>query len=390
VSVIAPATTTTTTTSTSTTSTSTTTTSTTLSPNSKFLNNLFASQETSDGKYIFVGNFTSYNGTTSKGIIKLNTDGTIDGSFNPGTGFNVTIVTNVINTLDNKYLVAGWFTTYQGVSANRIIKLNTDGSKDTSFNFGTGFNDVISDGQTLVNTSDNKYLIGGSFLSYNGTPAKAIIKLNTDGTIDTSFVYGTGFGGSVNSIIETSDGKYLIGGSFTSYQGVATNRIIRLNSDGSKDTSFVIGTGFGGNVYGFIETSDGKYLVVGAFSSYNGTSANSVIKLNTDGSKDTSFNYGIGFSVTDVRNVKETSDGKYLLGGGFTTYQGTSSKNLIKLNTNGTIDGSFVVGTGFNGAVYDIVETSDNKYLIGGSFSSYNGTPGNNFFKLNTNGSIVW
>ena len=84
---------------------------------------------------------------------------------------------------------------------------------------------------------------------------------------------GTGFNNTINTIAIQSDGKILVGGSFTSYNGVSANRMIRLNSDGSVDESFDIGIGFNAIVYSIAIQSDGKILVGGLFSSYNGVSA---------------------------------------------------------------------------------------------------------------------
>ena len=94
---------------------------------------------------------------------------------------------------------------------------------------------------------------------------------------------GTGFNNTVWSIIQDSNGKYVIGGTFTSYNGSTTNRIIRLNQDGSRDDSFITGTGFNGTVLSIIQDSNGKYVCVGTFTTYSGVTYNRLIKLNTDG-----------------------------------------------------------------------------------------------------------
>ncbi|MEY3471260.1 MAG: hypothetical protein RLZZ223_610 [Candidatus Parcubacteria bacterium] len=200
-----------------------------------------------------------------------------DPAFDTGipVGFN-----NPVNTLalqsDGKILVGGNFTSYQGVGANYIIRLNSDGSRDTSFNVGTGFNSTVN---TLTLQSDGKILVGGWFTSYQGVGANNIIRLNSDGSRDNSFNIGSGFSGSVSQIIVQSDGKVLVGGGFTSYQGVGANYIIRLNSDGSRDTSFNIGTGFNSWVYSLSLQSDGKILVGGNFTIYQDQPAGYLIRV---------------------------------------------------------------------------------------------------------------
>ena len=128
-----------------------------------------------------------------------------------------------------KILVVGDFTTYKGVSANRIVRLNTDGSIDTSFDYGTGFNNTM---RTIVIQPDGKILIGGLFTTYKGLIENCIIRLNTDGSKDLTFNNSVGFDIQVFSIVIQNDGKILCGGGFTTYKGYSNNFIIKLNSDG--------------------------------------------------------------------------------------------------------------------------------------------------------------
>jgi len=110
-------------------------------------------------------------------------------------------------------------------------------------------------------------------------------RLNTNGSVDTSLNLGAnGFlGGGVNSIVQQSDGKLVVGGTFTSYNTVGRNRIARLNTNGSIDSTFTIGTGFNGGVTDIIQQSDGKFVVGGTFTSYNGTTRSKIARLNTNG-----------------------------------------------------------------------------------------------------------
>jgi len=333
----------------------------------------------SDGKVLVGGSFTLYKGITANNIIRLNADGSVDASFVVGTGFNSTVNSVAIQS-DGKILIGGFFTTYQGVAANRIIRLNTNGSIDTSFISTTGFN---STAETITIQSDGKILVGGNFITYQGISYNRIIRLNADGSIDTSFVVGTGFSSTVLSITSQSDGKILVGGSFITYQGISYNRIVRLNSNGSIDTSFVVGAGFSANatINSISIQSDGKIVVGGSFFSYQGISYNRIIRLNADGSIDTSFIVGIGFSST-VYSVAIQSDGKILAVGIFSTYQDLSYNKIIRLNTNGSIDASFYVGTGFSNSVETVVIQPDGSILVGGNFNTYQGITVNSIVRL--------
>jgi hypothetical protein len=86
-------------------------------------------------------------------------------------------------------LVGGFFTQYQNVTANRLIRLNSDGSINNTLNIGTGFNGTTT---TIALQSENKILVGGSFTIFNGVVTNNIVRLNSDGTIDNTFDTGTG------------------------------------------------------------------------------------------------------------------------------------------------------------------------------------------------------
>ena len=343
---------------------------------SGFNGNIFTITLQSDGKILVGGNFTSYSGVSRNYLIRLNTDGSIDTSFSIGTGFSGGVNAIELQS-DGKILVGGNFTSYSGVTSNRIIRLNTNGSIDNSFVIGTGFN--TNQVQDIQLQTDGKILVGGSFTSYSGVSSNRIIRLNTDGSIDNSFVIGTGFNtGQVQDIQLQTDGKILVGGLFGSYSGVSRNNIIRLNTDGSVDNSFVIGGGTNSNVWSIKTQSDGKILVGGTFTSYSGVSRNRIIRLNTDGSVDNSFVIGTGFN-SGVFTMQLQSDGKILVGGQFTTYSGVSRNYLIRLNTDGSIDTSFSIGTGFNNSIRTIQLQPDGKILVGGDFTTLNSEPSSKF-----------
>ena len=336
----------------------------------------------SNGKILAGGQFTTYQGLTQNRLIRLKSDGTKDTSFDIGTGFNQEVTSIAIQS-DGKILVGGYFTTFTGTSQNYLIRLNSDGSKDTSFDIGTGFNSFVL---SITIQSDGKILVGGGFNTYQDSTQNRLIRLNTDGTKDTSFDIGTGFGGGVSSIEIQSDGKILVGGGFSTYQDSTQNRLIRLNTDGTKDTSFDIGTGFSGitpTVWSLEIQSDGKILVGGAFTSFSGETQNKIIRLNSNGSKDTSFNSS--FSVTNSTfvfyDIKIQSNGKILCGGGFTGRGSIlNENNLVRFNSDGSTD-TLNIGVGFNENVQSIAFNSEGKIFLGGLFTLFSGSSQNRIIK---------
>jgi uncharacterized delta-60 repeat protein len=170
-----------------------------------------------------------------------------------------------------------------------------------------------------------------------------------------------------------SDGKIVVVGYFSQFNTVATNHIIRLNSDGTRDTSFNIGSGFNNYPYGIVQQTDGKFVIIGAFTSYNGVSANKIIRLNLDGSVDSSFNNGSGFNDLTTK-IAIQSDGKFVIAGHFTSYNGSSINRIIRLNSDGTRDTSFNPGSGFinNYVINGLGVLSNGQIIVAGSFDRYN------------------
>ena len=332
-----------------------------------------------DGKILIGGAFIELNGVTRNYLVRLNSDGTVDTAFytNLGTGFN-SIVRSIAIQSDGKILVGGQFSDLNGTTRSRFVRLNSDGTVDTAFytNLGTGFNALV---YTVAVQSDGKIVIGGDFITLNGTTRKNLVRLNSDGTVDTSFYtnLGTGFNGSVLNVKIQSDGKILVGGYFSTLNGVTRNRFVRLNSDGTVDTTFYtnLGTGFNGGVVTIEVQSDGKILVGGAFTALNATTRNYLVRLNSDGTDDTAFYTNLGTGLSNVlKTISIQSDGKILVGGYFTQLNGNLRFYIVRLNSTGTDDTTFYtnLGSGFSSAIEYIGAQSDGRILVGGYFGSFN------------------
>jgi uncharacterized delta-60 repeat protein len=307
--------------------------------------------------------------------------------FDVGTGFNGDPEI-FRQQSDGKILVAGFFTTYQGVSANRIVRLNTDFSIDDTFVYGTGFNaETIG----LVIQSDGKIVVGGAFTSYNGTARNRIVRLNTDGSIDGTFNVGTGFDATVWAITLQPDGKILVGGDFTSYSGSAVSKIVRLNTNGTIDTTFTDAGTINGTIYDIGVQPDNKVVIAGGFTTISGVTNNRIARFSSTGVIDNTFVTG-GLNGFGAFVVLCQADGKVMVGGDFTTVSGVSSNRIVRLLSGGTIDATFNVGTGFaqtggNCQILDIALTNG-KYLVSGQFGSYNGTTAKALVRINSDGSI--
>jgi hypothetical protein len=242
------------------------------------------------------GTFSSYDGSGCSGIIKLNLDGTINQTFyeNMGTGMGLNYPNQVNSITVDAYaniLVGGTFNLYDGSGCSNIIKLNPDGTINQTFyeNMGTGIDgDAYA---TVINTiavdAFENILVGGSFNSYDGSGCSGIIKLTSDGTIDLIFYenMGTGIGGSVNTIAVDAFENILVGGNFSSYDGSGCSNIIKLNPDGTINQTFYenMGTGISGDGYSTVKSiavdASVNIIIGGNFTSYDGSGCSGIIKL---------------------------------------------------------------------------------------------------------------
>lgn len=322
-----------------------------------------------DGKLLTGGWFTDYNGATAKCIVRTNLDGSIDNTFNTGDGCGgIFPYVNAIALQGNgRIIIGGNFNTFNGESRNRIARLNSNGTLDESFDPLTGFNSDVND---LAIQPDGKIIATGIFSQYDWLsgapiPRSGIIRINPDGSNDETFDPGAGFSSAsgqmrVNCVALQPDGKILTAGQFTAFDGEPHVLVARLNSDGSLDDSFDPGDGFGLNFGFYGEVSamellpDGKIMLTGNFS-HTGASGSGLIRLNSDGSIDSSFTantFGTAMTVQTDGKVLVSVLGPYF---------------VRRYNSDGTLDTSFSV-IELNDLAKDILVQFDGNVLIGGWF----------------------
>ena len=336
-----------------------------------------------DGKVIAVGDFVQSGNTPRFFNVRFNADGTLDTGFDAAPGGTGGIVSKTIVKPDGKIVAVGDFDFAGRFVRQQIAQINADGTIDTAFNSGFATNAGIN---AAVVQADGKIVIGGAFTSYNLTAINRFARLNADGTLDGTFTVGTGANNTISAMARQADGKILISGNFTSYNGTARPGLARINADGTLDTTFLPGTGpTGGIVLDFAFQMDGKIIIGGVFTAYNGTATGRLARLNADGSLEAAFNPGANNSIN---SAALQTDGKILIGGIFTTFNGTPRNRIARVNADGSLDTDFDPGTGFPATVRTVVLQTDGKILAGGNFTTFNGTTRNRLARINADGTI--
>ncbi|HEY9261385.1 IPT/TIG domain-containing protein [Chitinophaga sp.] len=371
-----------------------------------------------NGKYLIVGNFTDYNaaGTKPGRVARLNHDGTMDGSFGTDAknGTNTAVYTAaVVPGSSNKYLVAGAFNNYQGVSyVNSIALLNNNGSLAADKIFSPSAKDITVSAlkggvsgtvASMKVQADGKILLAGLFRFYvqpnfnltsslgldsvhlDSIQVNGLVRLMPDGSLDSTYNYDLakhmgkeGPNGYIYQSILLPDGKLLIAGSFTRYNGQAVNRIARLNTDGSLDPSFTVGAGADQLVENMAMQADGKVVLVGNFNNYGGVSAPHIARINANGVLDPTFNVGKG-SDGYVHDISFMPGGQIILSGSFSQFGDLKRNNMIVLNADGSVHPTYNSNGGFkinlsarNWGIMKIVQQAGEKsMLVVGSFTEF-------------------
>lgn len=333
-----------------------------------------------DGRILVGGDFGSIGGVVRSGIARLNPDGSVDPDFNPNPSLNGSVYGMAVQP-DGKIILVGSFIAKPGGTFGGggfhvdITRLNQDGSYDTGFTpghvDGTGLEELV---RSVAVQPDGKILIGGSFTSIDGIARNNAARLNADGTLDAGFnpnLNNRAFGVAVQP-----DGKSLVWGEFTNVGGVTRNRIARLNVDGTLDAGFNPNAGSGG-VMSLVTLPDGKILAGGGFNTIGGVSRSYIARLHPNGSVDTGFNANAG---AVVYSIAVQADGKILTGGYFTEMGGVTRKRMARLHADGTLDPVF--NPDANDGVHAIAIQPDGRILIGGKFSTISGITRNGLARL--------
>lgn len=324
-----------------------------------------------DGKILVGESITSDFFLDTSRITRLNFDGSLDTSFSNELN-TYGVIRTIVPQADGKILVGGDFSRTSTDTVNSIFRLNTNGTLDTTFQTIAGFNNPV---YTLTLQPDGKILAGGLFTNFNGTVCNRLARLNTDGSLDTSFHTQIGANGTVEEVLLQPDGKIIIGGDFTNYDGANSLRMARVKTNGYIDSSFVALPGASAVVFGMALQPDGKIIIGGNFNQYDFQPRPKFVRLNSNGGVDPSFAVNQG-ADSRVMAVEILNDGRVLLSGGFNTIRSLNIPRLALLASDCSPDTMFNdEGAGANEAVNCIKVQADGKIIIAGAFSSYNDVP---------------
>lgn len=313
------------------------------------------------------------------------------------SGFTTDFINNSVNAIvsleGGACVVAGYFTSLGSTAVGRIARLTASGTADPTFAAGSGANGTIF---AMVAQPDGRLLIAGDFTQYNGVTRNRVARLLADGSLDTSFDPASGPNLSPLALLVQGDGKILVGGRFTSFAGEAREYLVRLNANGTVDTSFSgpdFGSNSGWNVSCLAMHNDGV-LVGGTFYFLASSSANyraSICRVGSNGALDPQFatsgqGASTGNSIRAVNAITVQRDGKIVIGGTFDSFNGQTRGRLARLDATGALDPNFAPSA--DSTVSALAVQPDGKILVGGSFTTLNGAAVSRLGRLLPDGSL--
>ncbi|RYU80144.1 delta-60 repeat domain-containing protein, partial [Hymenobacter persicinus] len=344
-----------------------------------------------NGQRLLSGGFNRVNGQASYSLIRVNANGAPDPSFMAplGDGPNV-----LQRTQSGKILIfsGGGLLFPVGGGYGFLHRLNADGSLDGSF---SSINTQNGSAYTMQVQADDKILVGGNFTGFNGQAAAGLVRLLPDGTRDASFSVGTGANGAVSYTLQLPDGKILVAGNFSTFNGRNCHGLVRLLPSGQSDLTFYdAGLDAGTMVQAVTAQPDGRLLLAGRLYVDGNPNLRFLVRLLPDGSYDSSFTLpyfggnraGVGTAGTNL--VRLQADGRILVGGAFTSVNSVPAYSLVRLQPDGEVDASFAPSHSVRSAVGSLEVHANNTISVSGLFNDY--TPQKkSFLLLNSDGTEI-
>lgn len=352
----------------------------------------------------------------------------IDPNFKATVGANGGIY-DFLRLRDERMMLVGGFSDFNHKGAvkpiNRIVLVSKDGEVDRSLKSGKAVDGYLN---AIAQLPDGRIVIGGAFSSYDTHRGEIsnITVLNKDGSLDSIVVrtatdqdtvpaFNGGTDGTITRTFIHNNQITAVGGfnyylqhiydRSTKYSGrdslivdsVRVRNIVRLFPDGSLDSSFNYNfythqskQGPNGPIFDAFMQDDGKLIIVGNFSQYNGENVNNIVRLNEDGTIDRSFKVGNGTDapINSIRYNAVTK--RYVITGNFAQFAGEVHNGLVLINTDGSVDAAFKPAPRETTDFYtNAMQLSNGMVLVNGFFQRYAGIYRGNFMVLDATGKLA-
>ena len=371
---------------------------------------IFSTQQTSDGGYIAAGftysndgDVTGFHGGIDAWVVKFSSTGSVEWKKTYG-GTNVDWAYAIRQTIDGGYILAGYTASNNGdVTGNHggkdawVVKLTSLGAIQWQKTLGgSGWDEAWA----IQQTTDSGYIMVGRSASQNGNVTGNhggldywVVKLSNIGVIEWQKSLGGTGEDNAYSVKQTNDGGYIVAGESLSHNGDVTGNhgdadywILKLSTTGSLEWQKSFGGSSIDRANDVIQTNDGGYIVVGQVFSNNGDVAqhyggNDIWVVKTTSTGEIEWQKTLGGSDQDWgQSIQKTSDGGYVIAGSTWSHDGDVLNTnsiadiwVVKLNVDGVIKWQKTLGGSLGEDGYSIYQTTDNGYIVAGSAFSNDG-----------------
>lgn len=321
--------------------------------------------ELANGSLLISGAFTNFDTINLvRNITRITNTGALDVASVP--------ILNLTSDPKKSNLIAP---TFNGGTDLSVVKTFVQNNKVTA----------IGNFQSYANNYYTRSTFDNILTDYFST--KQVVRMDMNGVLDSNYYMNkttlpikglAGVNGNINDGYLQKDGKLVLVGSFTNFNATqSAGRIVRLDVNGNYDPSFSAGSGADDRIMKiFYSATTNKYIVVGSFNTFNGVPSNGIAVLNVDGSVDPSFK-SYGFAGGKPNYVTQLSNGLILVSGTFTKYNDVIREGLLILNPDGTLAADYNNTGKLVGSIYDSLEGTNSlgqrTITLVGSISSFNG-----------------
>lgn len=320
------------------------------------------------GGWMVGGGFVTFNGQERARLARVGPDGGLEAGFVSKVKYRVNAI---LALADGRVVIGGDFNTVNDVRLNHVAVLQEDGRLDPGFEFEVGTDLAVN---ALALAPGGGVILGGRFTSIQGVAALRVARVNLAGVVDTTFDARTAADGEVHALVVDAKGRVVIGGRFGRVGGQVRGGVARLDDRGTLDAGFAAGAGANGAVLAVAEGSEGRVYVGGEFTSFHGRPAGRVVRLTESGGLDEDFAAGTGADDA-VLAILPRPDGSVWIAGKFVRVQGKLRSRVARLMENGELDGAFDPGAGPNDWVLAVAEREDGCLMMAGAFSEVSGVP---------------
>jgi uncharacterized delta-60 repeat protein len=306
-------------------------------------------------------------------------------------GSNNDFANSIIQSSDGGYVVAGYTNSFGGSYDFYVVKLYSSGSVAWTKTIGGSGDDQAN---SVVQSSDGSYVVAGYTTSFGAGGADMyVVKLGSGGNVQWTKTIGGSDDDFANSVIQSSDGGYVIAGYTQSFgAGGYDMYVVKLDSNGNVVWTKTIGGSNSDVANSIVQSSDGSYVVAGETLSF-GASGRDIYVVKLDSSGNIVWTKTIGGSWDDFANsVIQSSDGGYVIAG-YTQSFGASWYDIyvVKLDSSGNVIWSKTIGGGDADVAYSIIQSSDGGYIVIGRTQSF-GAGGYDVYvvKIDSSGNVLW